>query len=301
MKQLVILSGKGGAGKTTVCAALAHLMAASERLVIVDADVDAPNLGLILGPQVLEEHPFHGGKKAVIEAERCTACGRCAEICRFDAVQQDGDLYSVDPLGCEGCAACAYGCPAEAIHMQECLSGAWFRSESRFGPLVHAQLRPGEENSGKLVSTVRQQALILADDLSADWILVDGSPGIGCPVIAAVAGSDLALLVIEPTVSGVHDFGRVLGVTQHFKVPAAVCINKADLNPGLTQEILSLAEQAGLPVLAQIPYDDIVIDAMRQARAVTELPEGAVASSLRALWVALRNLERPAKAGDRVR
>ena len=300
MRQLVVLSGKGGAGKTTVCAALAHLMSQSERLVIVDADVDAPNLGLILGPQLLDQQVFYGGRRAVIDADRCTACGLCAEICRFEAVLHTNGCYSVDALGCEGCAACFYACPAEAIRMEECLSGHWFRSDSRFGPLVHAQLRPGEENSGKLVSTVRQQALILANEQAADWILVDGSPGIGCAVIAAVAGSDLALLVIEPTVSGVHDFGRVLGVTQHFGVPAAVCINKADLNPGLTQEILELSEAAGLPVLAQIPYDDIVIEAMRQALAVTELPENGVASALRSLWVALQTLERSAEAKDRV-
>lgn len=298
MKQLVILSGKGGAGKTTVCAALAHLMAKSERLVIVDADVDAPNLGLILDPNVLDQQPFHGGNRAVIDDERCTACGRCVQICRFDAVHENGRGYEVDPLACEGCAACHYGCPSDAIRMEECLSGHWFRSESRFGPLVHAQLLPGEETSGKLVSTVRQQALILADELSADWILVDGSPGIGCPVIAAVAGADLALLVVEPTVSGVHDFGRVLGVTQHFRVPAAVCVNKSDLNPALTQEVLALAEDAHLPVLAQIPYDDVVIEAMRKARAVTELPETGVATALRSLWVALQRLDETRGTGE---
>jgi MinD superfamily P-loop ATPase len=291
MKQLVVLSGKGGAGKTTVCAALAHLMQRNERLVLVDADVDAPNLGLILEPKVLEERPFSGGRRAVIETRRCTACGLCAEVCRFEAIMHSDDRYTVDTLGCEGCAACFYACPAEAIRMEECLSGHWFRSETRFGPLVHAQLRPGEENSGKLVSAVRQEALAVADETAADWIVVDGSPGIGCPVIAAVVGTDLALLVIEPTVSGVHDFGRVLGVTQHFRVPAAVCINKADLNPELTQEIVELAAEEGLPVLAQIPYDDVVIEAMRRARAVTELPDNGVAEALRALWEGLQRLD----------
>lgn len=291
MKQLVVLSGKGGAGKTTVAAALAHLMAQTERLVMVDADVDAPNLGLVLGPQVQVEEPFYGSQQATIDAERCTACGICAQVCRFDAIAASDGRYDVDPLACEGCAACAYACPVEAIRMRERLSGHWYRSDTRFGPLVHAQLRPGEENSGKLVSTVRHQGFIVAEERSADWVLVDGAPGIGCPVIAAVAGADLALLVVEPTVSGVHDLGRVVGVTQHFRVPAALCLNKTDLNPRLAADIHDLARQAGLPVLAELPYTDIVTRAMGQACAVTELPSNEMTQPLHGLWKALRRLD----------
>jgi MinD superfamily P-loop ATPase len=284
MKQLVVLSGKGGTGKTTVVAALAHLMAQEQRLVLVDADVDAPNLGLILRPHILQETPFFGGVHAEIDATRCTACGRCAEVCRFEAIAPRNGVYEVDAIACEGCASCFYQCPDEAIRLDECLSGHWFRSETRFGPFVHARLRPGEENSGKLVSVVRQEALALSAEQETDWILIDGSPGIGCAVIAAVTGADLALLVAEPTVSGVHDMRRALEVADHFRVPTAVCVNKHDINPQLTDEITQFCEEQGIALWARLPYDEIVLEAMREELAVTELPDNPVAGSLRALW-----------------
>jgi MinD superfamily P-loop ATPase len=290
MKQLVVLSGKGGTGKTTVVAALAHLMCQERSIVLADADVDAPNLGLILDPQVIEMQPFYGGQRAVISADDCTGCGRCEEVCRYDAIVPEDEVYRVVTLRCEGCATCYYQCPADAIRMEPSLSGHWYRSQTRFGPLVHALLRPGEENSGKLVSEVRQQALLTAEEQRAAWILVDGSPGIGCPVIAAVTGVDLALMVTEPTVSGVHDLQRALGVAQHFHVPSAVCINKYDLNLQLTQEIEAFCGEQAFPVLARLPYDEVVIEAMRQRRAVTEIDENPVGLQIAALWGGLKRV-----------
>lgn len=291
MKQLIVLSGKGGTGKTTVAAALAHLLSQALRLVLVDADVDAPNLELIAHPRIMQKAPFYGGERAVINPERCTACGRCVEVCRYEAVWLRDGAYRIESAACEGCATCFYQCPAAAIAMEDCLSGQWFRSETRWGPFVHARLRPGEQNSGKLVSLIRQQALLLADETQAAWALVDGSPGIGCPVIAAVTGADLALLVAEPTLSGIHDMERALDVAAHFRVPAAVCINKSDINPQLADDIVRYCSERDLPVLARLPYDEIVLHAMRRGLAVTELPDNAVAAQLEALYDNLLALE----------
>jgi MinD superfamily P-loop ATPase len=289
MKQIVVLSGKGGTGKTTVTAALAHRMAQETHLVLADADVDAPNLQLILRPHDLVEEPFYGGRLAVLNDQRCTACGRCADVCRYEAMVRENGRYRVDPFACEGCAACFFQCPADAIRMEERLSGSWFRSETRWGAFVHARLHPGEENSGKLVSKVRQEAAVVAEAQNADWVLVDGAPGIGCPVIAAVTGTDLALLVAEPTVSGVHDLLRTLEVTMHFGVPAAVCINKSDINRQIAAEIGDLCAEQGIPVLARLPYDEVALEAMRRGLAVTELPGNRIARAMDDLWPSLRD------------
>ncbi len=285
MKQLVILSGKGGTGKTTVAAALAHLAARELSVVLADADVDAANLELVLSPERQEEHPFTGGKVAVIDPEKCIGCGVCKAACRFDAVHSLPDArYRVDPLACEGCAACFYRCPGEAIRMEERESGRWYRSRTRFGPLFHARLFPGQENSGKLVTLVKQQARLWALDTGADLVLVDGPPGIGCPVISASAGADLALLVAEPTVSGVHDLERILATTDHFGVPAQVVLNKADLNPGRANEIRAFCARREVPVVGSIPYDVVVTEAMVQGRTVTEHADGPVSRALAEVW-----------------
>jgi MinD superfamily P-loop ATPase len=287
LKQIVILSGKGGTGKTSVSAALAHLGAADHALILADADVDAANLELVLAPEQREAHEFWSGSVARIDLKACTACGRCAEVCRFAAIVNpgaEGALLAVDPVACEGCASCFYQCPAEAIQMVEQQAGLWFRSDTRFGPLFHAHLLAGRENSGKLVSQVKQQASLWALDHEADLMLVDGPPGIGCPVISASAGADLALLVVEPTLSGVHDLERVLATVQHFQVAAGVVINKADLNPRQADAIEAYCAQQCVPVAGRIPYDPIVTEAMVHGVPVSAYSDGAVTRALGQIW-----------------
>jgi MinD superfamily P-loop ATPase len=289
VKQLVILSGKGGTGKTTVAAALAHLASQDASIVLVDADVDAANLELVLSPEMREENAFFSSKVAMIDPELCTACGTCEEVCRFDAVNaphetSDSDAYTVDPVACEGCAVCYYRCPAEAIQMEEPQDGLWFRSDTPFGPLIHAHLFAGQENSGKLVSEVREQARRIASAGRQDYIVIDGPPGIGCPVIAAASGVNLVLLVIEPTVSGVHDLERVLGVTEHFNIPALVCINKYDINVEKAREITDYSAQRGIEVVGHIPFDTVVTEAMVQGKPVTAYEDGNVSEELRKVW-----------------
>jgi MinD superfamily P-loop ATPase len=289
MKQLVVLSGKGGTGKTTVTAALAHLASEELSIVLADGDVDAANLELVLEPTKLEEHDFRSGKRAVIDPDECTACGVCETVCRFDAIRPPteipfSDAYQVEPLSCEGCASCFYQCPEDAIRMEEQLAGRWFRSDSRFGPLFHAHLFAGQENSGKLVTLVKQQGRLLASDAGATLLLVDGPPGIGCPVISASAGADMALLVVEPTVSGAHDLERVLSTTEHFGVPALVVINKADLNEERSQEVAAFCAARGIDVVGRIPYDTVVTEAMVEGRPVTAYTDGAVSGALRDVW-----------------
>lgn len=293
MKQLVILSGKGGTGKTTVAAALAHLASQDESIVLVDADVDAANLELVLSPQVREERAFFSSKVAVIDPGVCTACGTCEEVCRFDAViapgeKSDPDVYAIDPVACEGCAVCHYQCPAEAIRMEEPQDGLWFRSDTPFGPLVHAHLFAAQENSGKLVSEVREQARKVASTGGQDYVIIDGPPGIGCPVIAAATGVNLVLVVIEPTVSGVHDLERVLGVTEHFNIPALVCINKSDINLEKAQEIGDYCAQRGIEVVGLIPFDTVVTEAMVQGKPVTAYEDGRVSQELHKVWERVR-------------
>jgi len=281
MRELVILSGKGGTGKTTIAASFAHL---AERKVMVDADVDAANLELVLSPQVREEREFRGGKLAIIEPALCTAYGRCAEVCRFQAVQEGDDGYLIDPLACEGCAVCYYECPSEAIRLEEPVSGHWFISDTPYGPLVHAQLRPAEENSGKLVTIVKQQARQLALAQGCDLIIVDGPPGIGCPVIATTAGADLALLVTEPTIAGVHDLERALSTIAHFGVPALLCINKYDLNPETSRSIAKDCAARNIPLVGHIPFDVAVTEAMVQGRSVVSYCRGPASQAIERLW-----------------
>jgi MinD superfamily P-loop ATPase len=289
MKQLVILSGKGGTGKTSVAAALAHLASQDLPIVLADADVDAANLELVLAPTRLEEHVFMGGQIAVIDPDKCTLCGTCHDVCRYDAIVPGEDTYRVDTLACEGCASCVYQCPEEAIHSEEQQAGLWFRSDTRFGPLYHAHLFAAQENSGKLVTMVKQQGRLLALDQGRELLIVDGPPGIGCPVISASAGSDVALLVVEPTVSGIHDLERALGTVTHFRVPALVCINKADLNPEQTAEIEAYCAEEGIEVVGSLPFDTIVTEAMVQGQPVTAYqPDGAMGAALGAAWARIR-------------
>jgi MinD superfamily P-loop ATPase len=292
MKQLVILSGKGGTGKTSVAAALAHLASQELAIVLADADVDAANLELVLAPVKKEENVFMSGQLAIVDPDLCQLCGRCFEVCRFDAVVPGDAAYRIDPLACEGCASCIYQCPEEAIYSQEQQAGLWFRSDTRFGPLVHARLFAAQENSGKLVTMVKQQARLQAlDETSpADLLIVDGPPGIGCPVIAASSGADLAMMVVEPTVAAIHDLERALGTVKHFGVPALVCINKADLNPSRTDAIIAYCADQDVPVAGTLPFDTVVTEAMVQGQPVTaHQPQGAMADAMHGVWESIRH------------
>ena len=289
MKQLVILSGKGGTGKTSVAAAFAHLAAEGQmpvQAVLADADVDAANLELVLDPHVLQEEDFWGGQVAMIDHLECSGCGQCIQICRFDAIHQVEDQYQVDLIACEGCAACVYSCPVDAIRMQDQIAGKWFRSESRYGPLFHAALQPAKENSGKLVTLIKQHARLLALNDGYELVIVDGPPGIGCPVISAVSGADLALIVTEPSVAGVHDMRRILDTTNHFGMRALVCINKADLYQTGAEEIEAYCQSQGIEVVGAIPYDLSVIKAMAHGYPVTVYqPDGLASEALREVWM----------------
>lgn len=288
MKQLVILSGKGGTGKTSLAAAFAHLAQAGPfpiRVVLADADVDAANLELVLRPDRLETHDFTGGAVAVIDLARCQGCGVCEQVCRFDAIQCTPGGYWVDPIACDGCAACVYQCPEEAIHMEPQMVGRWYRSESRFGPLFHADLYPAQENSGKLVTLVKQNARLLALDTHHQAVIIDGPPGIGCPVVAAAAGADLAVVITEPTLAGVHDLKRILQTATHFRIPALVVINKADIYPEGAAQIEALCQETGIELIGQIPFDSIVTEAMLNGAPITVYqPEAPASQAMIAIW-----------------
>jgi len=277
VKEVVVLSGKGGTGKTSFVGSFAAL---AKGAVLADCDVDAADLHLLLQPARREKHEFWSGQTAFIAEDRCTQCGLCQELCRFKAIKD----FRIDPISCEGCGFCSRICPTEAITMKENLAGHWFISDTRYGPLVHAQLGVAQENSGKLVATVRQQAKIIAERQGLDYIISDGPPGIGCPVISSLTGANLALLVTEPTLSGIHDLERVLGVCRHFGVPALVCINKYDVNEDNTRHIESYCHGQGVEVAARIPFDNAVTRAIVHGLPVVEYTDGLVSRQISQLW-----------------
>jgi len=287
VKELVIISGKGGTGKTSVAASFAALAAGDS--VIADCDVDAADLHIVLGPRVERHEEFKAGRVARIRQDGCIGCGACLARCRFDAVRrtegaEGTQLFAIDETACEGCSVCVRFCPAKAIDFPERTAGEWFVSETRFGPLVHARLAPGQENSGKLVTIIRKEAQGLAEGNGAKLVIADGSPGIGCPVIASLTGATLALIVTEPTVSGLHDFGRAAELAARLGVPAAVCVNKWDVNPGMADEIEAGARAAKITALGRIPYDADVTEAQIERRAVVEHGDGPAADAIRSLW-----------------
>jgi MinD superfamily P-loop ATPase len=287
MKQITVISGKGGTGKTTILASLASL---AKRAVLVDADVDAADLHLLLRPKIERREPFFASKIAVINPERCDGCLKCEEVCRFEAIR---DL-KVDPIACEGCGVCWAVCPRDAIQAKEVQSGEWFISQTRYGPMVHAKLGVAQENSGKLVTLVRKEAQRLAQEGNYPLILIDGPPGIGCPVIAALGGVDAALVVTEPSVSGIHDLERILMVCRHFRVPAWVCVNKYDINLENTEKIKAFCQSEGTPVIGKVPFDPIVTKAMVLESTVTEYTGGVVANEIKKMWMKLeRSLGSP--------
>jgi MinD superfamily P-loop ATPase len=285
MQELVVISGKGGTGKTSLTASFAVL---ADRAVIADCDVDAADLHLVLGPRPRARHEFRSGHEAVIRSPDCNGCGVCLSVCRFDAVRVTGasagaTTHVIDPISCEGCGVCVWSCPEQAIDFPERVAGEWMISDTRCGPMVHARLGVASENSGKLVSTVRREARRIAEADGRALIIVDGPPGIGCPVIASVTGASLLLAVTEPTVSGEHDLHRVLDLARHFKVPAAVCVNKWDLNPEMADRIEGKARESGAFVTGRVRYDRGVTLAQMQERAVVET-DAVSGGDIRSIW-----------------
>jgi len=288
LKQLVVLSGKGGTGKTTVTASLAVLAARDLDLVLVDADCEAANLGLLLEPELLEREEFHGGETASIDAGLCSACGLCRELCRFDAVKLSDGAYSIEASSCEGCRACFYACPEEAIAMSPRLSGHLTLSRTDHGPLHDARLLPAGENSGKTVSELRGRAQAAAGD--GTLILIDGPPGIGCPAIAASRGCDLALLVAEPTLSSLSDMERSLEAARHFGVPARVFLNKADLNSRVAQQLREACAARDIPVIGELPFSSEVQLAVEAGRPLPLSASPDLTESLTRCWAELREV-----------
>ena len=277
MKEVVVLSGKGGTGKTSIVASFAAL---AQSKVLADCDVDAADLYLLLQPQIKQEHEFWSGQTAYIDNEKCNECGLCQEVCRFGAIQN----YAVDPISCEGCGFCSQICPVDAITMSENMSGHWFVSETRYGPLVHARLGIAQENSGRLVALVRQNAKHIAEEENLSYIIVDGPPGIGCAVISSLSGADLALLVTEPTLSGMHDLDRIIELCRHFGIPALACINKYDINEENSRQIESYCANQKVEVVSLIPFDNVVTEALVNGLPVVEFSDGRVKQEIENLW-----------------
>ncbi len=278
MKQIVIISGKGGTGKTILTASFAVL---AKDKVMADCDVDAADMHLLLHPEIKERHEFRSGQTAIIDKELCQQCGECLNVCRFDAISED---FTIDPISCEGCTICSYVCPSGAIKLEENVSGEWFISETKYGPMVHARLGIAEENSGKLVTLVRQRAQQIVEEENKDYIIIDGPPGIGCPVIASLANVDLALIVTEPTLSGIHDMERITDVSKHFNVPTKVVINKYDLNIKNTEEIKRICDNKGIKVLARLPFSQKVSQSIVEGIPLVEFCNDEIVRDIAHLW-----------------
>ena len=295
LKEIVIISGKGGTGKTSLAAAFAAL---AENTVFCDLDVDVPDLHIILKPTPRQSTPFMGGSKARIRAADCAACGECFRACRFSAIQERDGAYQADETLCEGCGVCVALCPHKAIDFPEALCGHWHISDTRFGPFVHAELVPGQENSGRLVSLLKREARELAKREGYSTILCDGSPGIGCPVVSSLAGATLAVAVVEPSLSGLHDFERAAGVCRHFRLPVGVVINRWDLNPEGADALEAACRKAGHELFGRVPFDADMARATRQGLAATE-PDTPLARSIREIWERISHFEPQKAMGQR--
>lgn len=293
MPEILIISGKGGTGKTSITAAFSHL--AGEH-VVCDLDVDAPDLHLLLQPAIEQTHEFWSGNIARIEEDVCTQCGQCAQLCRFDAIDVQNGHFSVNELKCEGCNVCVTLCPAQAITFEPNHCGNWFMSHTRFGPMVHAQLFPAEENSGRLVAELRKKARELADSSGLELILSDGPPGIGCPVISALSGTDIAVIVTEPTPSGIHDLERTVELCRHFSIATAVIINKRNLAPAISDAIGEYCRKVRIPVVACLPHDLAFTEAMVQGQTITEYGDNTLTAALTDAWQEILDLARNQKA-----
>lgn len=281
MREMVVISGKGGTGKTSLTAAFAHL---AKNKVICDLDVDAPDLHILLSPKKETKKDFISGHEAKIDPNRCANCGKCMEICRFGAVVQENGQHRIESLRCEGCKVCVTFCPEQAISFLPKHCGRWYVSSTRFGPMAHAQLFPGEENSGRLVTLLKQQARKMAEEQGLELILSDGAPGIGCPVISSMAQTDLAVIITEPTPSGRHDLERVGQLCEYFRIKPAVVINKFDLNMEQTEGITAYCKQKGYEVVGLIPHDNQMTLAMVERKAITEIPGSTLEPVLRQIW-----------------
>jgi MinD superfamily P-loop ATPase len=278
MKEIVVISGKGGTGKTSIAACFGHL---ASNHVLADCDVDAADLHILAHPEKKEQEEFLGGAKAVIDPKKCSECGECVEACRYDAITEE---FKVDHVSCEGCGLCYQICPEKAISLDPMVCGNWYISQSLFGPMVHADLFPGEENSGKLVALVRNQAKVLAKKLDKSLIITDGAPGVGCPVIASVTGAHRVIVVTEPSLSGIHDMERVLELVKGFNIDAGVIINKHDVHEENSRAIDAACSETGAPLLGKIPYDKSVILSMVQGRPVTQNGDSPAGESIRKIW-----------------
>jgi MinD superfamily P-loop ATPase len=282
MKQLTVISGKGGTGKTSITAAFASL---AKNAVFADCDVDAADLHLILKPDVKKTIGFHGLKIASIDKDSCTECKKCYDYCNFDAIAEEINIIKES---CEGCGVCEYVCPVDAIAMVDRDSGFSYISETRFGPMAHAMLKTAEEASGKLVIVVRSNAKTLAEEKKKELIIIDGPPGIGCPVIASISGVDLVLIVTEPTLSAIHDLERILSVAYHFKIPAVVCINKFDINLENTEKIENYCKSNNIEVVGKLPYDNIVTKAMIHEKTIVEYSKSDFSNMIIDMWNNIR-------------
>lgn len=281
MKEIVVISGKGGTGKTSIAASFAIL---GGSVVLADCDVDASDMHLVMSPDIIDQGQFSGGRIAEIRKDDCTGCADCSTRCRFDAVRQHNNVFIIDPVSCEGCGVCAHFCPANAIDFKEHVNGEWFVSNTRCGTMVHARLGIAEENSGKLVSLVRDKARTIANKQECEYVIIDGPPGIGCPVIASMANTDIVVIVTEPTLSAIHDFERVADVAAHFNVPAVVCINKYDINSVQTDRITEKCRARKLPLAGLIQYDECVTRAQIETKTIVEYSSGPIADEIRTLW-----------------
>jgi MinD superfamily P-loop ATPase len=287
MPEILIISGKGGTGKTSITAAFSHL--AGEH-VVCDLDVDAPDLHLLLQPVIEQTHAFRSGHMATIRQDQCTQCGQCSDVCRFDAIDIQNNRFTVNTLKCEGCKVCVALCPSGAIDFEPNHCGNWYLSHTRFGPMVHAQLFPAEENSGRLVAELRKQARLLAAKLGIDLILSDGPPGIGCPVISALSATDAAIIVTEPTPSGRHDLERTVELCRHFSIQTAVIINKNNLAQKISDTIIEYCRTSDIPVIASLPHDLVFTEAMVHGQTVTEYSDDTLTATLKDAWQAILDL-----------
>ncbi len=278
MKQILVISGKGGTGKTVLTGAFAAL---ARNKIMVDCDVDAANLHLILGAEIKESHEFKGGSVAVIDKDQCSECGQCIDVCRFDAISKD---FIVDPIACEGCAFCSFVCSTGALEMKEQVSGQWYISKTKYGPFVHAKLGIAEDNTGKLIALIKEKAKEIAEAQKFDWMIIDGAPGIGCPVIASLSGVNCALIVTEPTLSGLHDAQRVIEVARQFRAEVKMVVNKYDLNKDMTANIEKYCNDNSIPLIGKIGFDKTVVEAVVQGKTIMEYPESEAQSEIAKIW-----------------